>query len=316
MKNITYLPSLKTIRGSESWTAEQLYCYIREDGNLKALTMELWDWSTNPHGLDSKVFKTSYKVRKELLPAFIGSGVFNGLKAADIESYSGQIVLDFDDVVDMDGSRSLLTANPYVRLLFTSPSRKGLKALIRFAYNGEDPESYHRQGYQSLKAYYSNGLYPPIDNQNESDLPRKCFIAWDPDAYFNPDSLEWNFSYVVPTAVDDLLAGYIPDPQLNNTILKESNRGYDDDVTRLVHLAEDNVSHPFLRDYNDSIDLVFAVKNTYGEGPAGFNAFTTLMSTSSHYRDPKKIAEKWKIKGRPSGRRITLASIIYKTKNV
>ena len=110
------------------------------------------------------------------------SGCFTYRDKDHLLSYSGIIVIDLDNC---DTSlKPLLAADPLLRpaLIFTSPSNTGLKLLI--CVNGSAQEN-HLNCYNAICRYLFDTYNLYVDTSG-SDIPRACFLCYDPEAIYNP----------------------------------------------------------------------------------------------------------------------------------
>ena len=109
------------------------------------------------------------------------AGEFDSRRDESIRQHSGLIVLDFDHI-DVEGSKDILSTDPYVFACWISPSGEGLKALV----NVSNP-SLHRDHFRALQAYFDTeyGLEVDPSGINES---RGCFDSYDPEIVVNESS--------------------------------------------------------------------------------------------------------------------------------
>jgi len=121
------------------------------------------------------------KEAKKKLPVILWAGEFDSRRDESIRLHSGLIVLDFDHI-DVEGSKDILSTDPYVFACWISPSGEGLKALV----NVSNP-SLHRDHFRALQAYFDTeyGLEVDPSGINES---RGCFDSYDPDIIVNESS--------------------------------------------------------------------------------------------------------------------------------
>jgi VirE N-terminal domain/Primase C terminal 2 (PriCT-2) len=108
------------------------------------------------------------------------SGVFSRRKADCLESYSFLICLDFDNISNIDGLAKEVYQNPFVALGFISPSGNGLKIVI------EVDTFSHEIAWQQLFEYFKQKYN--IEADKGKDVSRSCFISYDVNSYFNPNS--------------------------------------------------------------------------------------------------------------------------------
>lgn len=128
---------------------------------------------------------------KAQLPCFTPSGTFKGGRTLrHLSVYNQLIVLDVDKLEDakLEKVRNLAMACEYTMVCFTSPSGKGLKILIKT--NAES--NTHKECFDELANYYKNTLGVPIDKSG-SDVPRLCYVSYDPDLYENNDAKVWEY---------------------------------------------------------------------------------------------------------------------------
>lgn len=125
--------------------------------------------------------RSGQKEAKKKLPVILWAGEFETRRDDAIKNHSGLIVLDFDHI-DVEGSKDILSTDPYVFACWISPSGEGLKALVRLS----NP-SLHRDHFRALQAYFDTeyGLEVDPSGINES---RACFDSYDPEIVINEDS--------------------------------------------------------------------------------------------------------------------------------
>jgi hypothetical protein len=117
---------------------------------------------------------------KKGLLSICWSGIFRRRADHHITDHSGLVCIDFDHVVDMQGLRDRLVADPYTHVLFTSPSGDGLKVVVRIPANAKT----HKGSFQALMEYYKVDEFDP----KNSNLSRVCYESHDPDIYYNAGS--------------------------------------------------------------------------------------------------------------------------------
>lgn len=123
---------------------------------------------------------------KRLLPASTISCATNGShKAVDVVSHSGLIQVDIDDVSVDDALRlkKELVRDPYIHSCFLSPSEK-LKGTVRII---PDVKLQTIQA-ESIQAYFKDKYKVNIDKACK-DITRLMFVSYDPELYYNPNSL-------------------------------------------------------------------------------------------------------------------------------
>ena len=129
---------------------------------------------------------------KSSLPNITVNGVFPYRCDDGIAVYNQVTALDFDHIPtsEMLQVREMLIRNPLTHYLFTSPSGKGYKVLVK--HDNMRPELHWNLYAQLLQVF---GNIPYID-KGVHDLPRATFLSYDGDSYFNPVSEFFHFEYV------------------------------------------------------------------------------------------------------------------------
>jgi len=113
---------------------------------------------------------------KKSLPGIIFSGEFSKRGDANLINHSGLAILDFDKI-NVQEKKAELKGKDFIYACWTSPSKNGVKALVRIA-DGKK----HRQ---HLKSIFK--LFPEIDKQNINE-ERICFESYDPDLWVNKNA--------------------------------------------------------------------------------------------------------------------------------
>ena len=129
-------------------------------------------------------------LKERTLPLALYNGTFSYKNNSGLKLYSSFTALDFDrfpDKATMDSVRSSLANNPYVYVVFTSPSGKGLKAIVM--HDNTDPQ-YHRELYQQLLTGFSGCLYLDL---SVKDISRGHFICYDPAVMINKNVRPYHF---------------------------------------------------------------------------------------------------------------------------
>lgn len=120
---------------------------------------------------------------KRHLPYVCFNGTFKYRNDASIVEHSGLMILDFDKLDNPNQEKKTLANNEYFYAIWVSPSKQGLKALVKIP-----PEPNNHKGY--FTAFEKELNHPNFDPSGK-DLSRACFESYDPDIYINPDSLTW-----------------------------------------------------------------------------------------------------------------------------
>jgi hypothetical protein len=123
---------------------------------------------------------------KSRLHSFTPTGVFEGARNSEsLEEYSNVLHLDFDKLTQgqIDELKDSFRTDSSVLAFFVSPSGNGLKVFFKI----DDSPAQHTLNMKKLFRYAKSKWNLTPDEQC-IDLPRLCFISYDPEAYFNADA--------------------------------------------------------------------------------------------------------------------------------
>lgn len=123
------------------------------------------------------------KENKKFLPCVTFSGTFTSRKAQHIKQYSGFIVIDIDHMDSLDNLKQSLREDPITYAFFVSPSRKGLKVLVKV---GND-KNMHQDMFLSLERHFIDNHGVVIDKSGK-DVCRLCYVSYDEDLHLNESS--------------------------------------------------------------------------------------------------------------------------------
>ena len=124
--------------------------------------------------------------KKSKLHAFTPAGVFEDARNGEsLTDYSNVLHLDFDKLTQeqIDELKDSLRTDSSVLAFFVSPSGNGLKVFFKI----DDIPANHTQNMKKMFRYAKSmwGLTPDVQC---IDLPRLCFMSYDPDAYLNENA--------------------------------------------------------------------------------------------------------------------------------
>ncbi|MCK0134913.1 VapE domain-containing protein [Arenibacter sp. S6351L] len=138
---------------------------------------------------DQQATGEDYSSSKRKLASFTPCGTFkNSHKASDLSVYSKLVVLDIDKL----GERKIKQVKKsaieclYSYAVFISPSGTGLKILIKV----DTDKDMHDVAFEQVKNHYESLMGVEID-QSGKDVSRLCFVSYDPELYYNPESNEF-----------------------------------------------------------------------------------------------------------------------------
>ncbi|GAB7256846.1 BT4734/BF3469 family protein [Polaribacter sp. OB-PA-B3] len=110
------------------------------------------------------------------------SGIFKKRNDKELIKHSNLLTLDFDHLENIIELKKRLLNDDYfdTELLFTSPSGKGLKWIIRI----DISEITHSEYFKAVANYLSFTYNIEVD-QSGKDVSRACFLSYDPTAFIN-----------------------------------------------------------------------------------------------------------------------------------
>lgn len=126
---------------------------------------------------------------KKTLPLVLWSGTFRKRDDESLETYSGLICFDFDDVPDPRAIRDKLAKYPSVFAAFISPTGTGVKAVVRV----ESKSEFHSIVERAIAKRLGTDLGHTADPK-AMGISRACFLSHDPDAYLNTDAVPFDLS--------------------------------------------------------------------------------------------------------------------------
>jgi hypothetical protein len=117
---------------------------------------------------------------KQTLPSICWSGKFSHRENKSLKEHSGFVCVDFDHILELEDLKKRICGNEYTYMAFISPSGDGLKVIIKIPASIDT----HADSCRAITDYFKEE-----DALDEfRDVARVCFISYDPDIYFNPDS--------------------------------------------------------------------------------------------------------------------------------
>ena len=124
-----------------------------------------------------------YESLKRILPAVTWSGQFTERRSDGLQKHSGVLCLDVDHLSkqDVDELRDSLRLDPNILFFFRSPSHHGLKIGVRI-----EPER-HAESWEAIAHYFRDCYGVEIDPACK-DVPRLCFVSYDPELFLNRDA--------------------------------------------------------------------------------------------------------------------------------
>ena len=127
-------------------------------------------------------------VIKKNLDYFTFSGRFKKRLTESLIEHSGILCLDFDDI-NPEEYFDYICQQEFTLACFRSPSGNGLKVLVKI-----QPQ-FHLQSFVALTKFFETASL--CVDQSGKDVTRACFVSYDPQAYFNPDSKLFTFETAI-----------------------------------------------------------------------------------------------------------------------
>lgn len=138
---------------------------------------------------------TEYDNIKKSLPAVTWSGTFGKRAVKGLKDYSGLLCIDIDKLPSDEALQALkkkIKNDKYTFLVFTSPSGKGIKVIVKVGDSSAD----HLKAFFSLESYYLKTYNVKIDESGK-DVSRLCFLSPDSNFLLEPNSelFKWTEHY-------------------------------------------------------------------------------------------------------------------------
>ncbi len=131
------------------------------------------------------------RMKYELLPVAMFNGTFSYKNDQSIKEYSSFTAIDLDNFsskTEMNNAKMMLMKDTCVYAIFTTPSGRGLKAII--IHDNLSPD-YHGELYEQFLGRYQISTL----DTSVSDLSRGNYICYDPDIYINYNPNPYHFSH-------------------------------------------------------------------------------------------------------------------------
>jgi hypothetical protein len=133
-----------------------------------------------------------YRKLKTQLPYIVCAQFHPKIRKKEHFLYTDRFLIDIDHLsdhdLDLEELKKKFGADPRLELMFISPSGDGLKLMFRLAEQITDPGYYvtfYKAFCLSFGKQYQLGA--ALDHKTH-DVSRCCFVSYDQDAYFNPNS--------------------------------------------------------------------------------------------------------------------------------
>ena len=222
---------------------------------------------------------------KKQLSGVCWSGEFTKRLDDQCKQHSGLICIDFDGFTTLDqlhAFRDEIDNDPFTFISFVSPSGLGLKCVVKIPPVVDD----HKKYFNALQSHYDSEFF----DTTSQNLSRFCFIAYDPDLYYNPDSELWD-TLVEDEAVifashdkakDHTSLRLSNDIEIIDNLLKWHKRKYP-----MVDGQRNNNAHVLARAFNsygiNKDEAVYVIVNQYEQ--SGFERSEIIQCVNSAYKN-------------------------------
>jgi hypothetical protein len=122
--------------------------------------------------------------KKDYLPCFTPTGKFNHRSIKGLEEYNGVICLDIDHVAEPEALKQRASQLGWVMAAFVTPSGQGLKVIVKTQATAET----FKQTEEKVAEAFLEATGCARDNRCK-DIARIQFVSYDPDLYYNPQSI-------------------------------------------------------------------------------------------------------------------------------
>ncbi len=260
-----------------------------------------------------------YKMTKSKLPVFSFCGRFEGgHKKSDLKEYSGVIVLDIDDLdmKNMRRVREYLTMDSYVFALWSSPSKRGLKALVylEYDYESDDLNARHKNAFGQLTRHFSDHYGITLDKSG-SDYSRLCFACWDKTLVIKEKVFP--FHVKVPEKRKQVARqhsrGGVKVRQLGARDGMRKRRDTNQLQMEAIIRYLEQQGRSITNSYNDWLEVAFAIVSTF-EPSIGREYFLQLSRMDADKFDEAACIRKLDECYKSSRGGYTFATIVYKAK--
>ena len=143
--------------------------------------------------------KAAYDEIKKGLPAFMAQGR-SSEKSRQIDTFSGYVIVEYDDIEDVPFAMVLVSRNPYVRAAFVSMSGAGIKVIGCATPTPSDAEAYRRAWFAFALMFEEIGTPDPTGMR--ANQPNA--LTFDPNLYRNPGALPFTWDTVDDEDIDEV----------------------------------------------------------------------------------------------------------------
>ena len=226
-----------------------------------------------------------YNILKGRLIAVTFSGTFAPTRSAEnIQSYSGYIVIDIDKCGEnLQRYLFILREDKYVFAAWLSPSGDGIKFLIRTSLGAEA----HKEVYAAAVEYYTDTYGIPVDTTG-SDIPRLCYVSYDPNIHLNSEATLFdNRKQVLLIKTPPKEGRYEMSPAIHTDKQNQKNEVYKKELLKKIYRYLKKRGQSITNTYENWVRLAFAISNTFNYD-FGFYWFIEFCKLDGAYFDEKE----------------------------
>lgn len=278
-----------------SATIEQLLSAIYFGGRDGWIAREIEKIRTEP----DKARRNALK--QQNLPMIMWQGIFHKRSNEGLCQLSSVLCLDFDHCENLEQFKIQLQNIDWVLAYFLSPSGDGLKVLVPTDNTNID---FYDNCYRQLERFFKERFgYEADDNCRK--LSQGCYTSFDPNLYYNPSAVQYNFAYDPSVKSNEAyqsgntkstISGFIPNwTEPDKKFLSETDRltvmlsGMDDkniieeyDTKHQRYIVNHADGHKYDSIFKQASDLCKA-------GVHRDLAMAYLKKAFSDYHDPVKL---------------------------
>ena len=262
-------------------TKVSIYRHIEETGNtvvdlniiLKHIKNGHWEQQIDEI---RELIKNNENVKanifKKKLPAFTPSGTFKERRRKEsIDSYSRLLHLDYDKVEDVESLKEIIVKIPFTYSAFISPSGNGLKVFVMTDAKLDS----HTEFFNAIRSYY-DGIVGLESDRKVKDVPRLCFVSYDPELYLNVSSKIFTIQNTSSESSVDI--SWVWNFTENKSVFKDGNRNnfihlfacnanrYGVDIIETIRYASNYSDNTFPLEEIETIIKIIYNKNTFEAG--------------------------------------------------
>lgn len=145
-------------------------------------------WEDLAHDIRLIRDKQERKLAKEKLPSVTISGLFRSRLDNSLETHSGLLGIDVDDLKDVEAVKTQLMNDPFIRATFVTISGNGLCLIFLI-----NPTKHREVFYDICRYLYET--YTLVADPTSVNESRIRYISYDPDLVENTEAIQFNVKY-------------------------------------------------------------------------------------------------------------------------